>query len=95
MPTSLAVGVKWARWQSDRETGRYTTSNRVTKRMHLRTSVCKRCNTEMQPGKAMEQTWRKGIEYDEELGGTMSPGGSGKLMDVMKCPACGYSVANA
>ena len=61
---------------------------------------CKHCHHErgiwvqMKPGKAIEQTWVCGIPDfpGQTVGVTMSPGGPGKLIDVMKCPECGYSV---
>lgn len=56
---------------------------------------CPKCNTEMQPGKAIQQTWTGGtpdfIGKPETIV-TMSPGGPGKLIDCEKCPSCGFSV---
>lgn len=56
--------------------------------------TCKRCGTELVPGKAIEQTWTPGVPdfpgcYDLV---TMSPGGPGRLIDCLKCPQCGWSV---
>lgn len=46
------------------------------------------------PGIALVQTWRVGVP---DLGGdlirTMSPGGPGRIIPCLKCPACGYSVS--
>ena len=53
---------------------------------------CKRCNGEMKPGKAIEQTYTGIPDF---IGGdvvTMSPGGPGRLIDCMKCVECGWSV---
>lgn len=62
----------------------------------LKWPVCRKCNTPMQPSKAIEQTWREGLP--DFIGGkkletirTMHAGGPGKLVDCMKCPACGWS----
>lgn len=53
---------------------------------------CKKCNIEMKPGVAMQQTYRGIPDF---IGGevmTVSPGGPGKLVTCLKCPECGYSV---
>lgn len=53
---------------------------------------CKRCNGEMKPGKAIEQTYTGIPDF---IGGdvvTMSPGGPGRLIDCLKCVECGWSV---
>lgn len=53
---------------------------------------CKRCNGEMKPGKAIEQTYTGIPDF---IGGdvvTMSPGGPGRLIDCLKCSKCGWSV---
>ena len=52
-------------------------------------NVCKKCGGNMRKGQAIAQTW---IGADD-LGGvcTMSPGGSGELVDCFKCGQCGYS----
>jgi len=59
-------------------------------------STCRRCGTVMQPGKAIEQTYRPGFEdfpgATDLRGITMSPGGSGRLVNAMKCPNCGHTV---
>ena len=56
---------------------------------------CKKCATEMKKGKALAQTWKPGLSDfpGDSVGITLSPGGPGKMIDVLKCPACGYSVA--
>lgn len=53
--------------------------------------TCPKCNTPMQPGKAIEQTW---IPTGERWGDAewMSAGGPGRLIDCLKCPVCGRSV---
>lgn len=54
---------------------------------------CVRCNTMLEPGKAMENTL---VGIPDFIGDpypvTVSPGGPGKLIDCLKCPTCGYSV---
>jgi hypothetical protein len=52
----------------------------------------------MAPGVAIEQTWVAGMpdfigtSEDDMRGQTLSAGGPGKLVPVMKCPYCGHSV---
>lgn len=51
-----------------------------------------RCNGLMQPSKAIDQTYTGSSDF---IGGavvTMSLGGPGRLVDCMKCSACGWSV---
>ncbi len=60
-------------------------------------SKCKRCGAEMKPGKAIEQTWTPGIpdfpgDPRESIGQTMNAGGPGRLIECLKCQACGWSV---
>lgn len=47
--------------------------------------TCRKCGGQMSPGKAIAQT------FDCSDEGTMSPGGPGKLVDCLKCEACGAS----
>lgn len=51
---------------------------------------CPKCDIKLLPGKAIEQTFKAGID-GPGLGATMVPAGSGNLVDVLKCPQCGYS----
>lgn len=54
--------------------------------------TCRKCGGEMQPGKAIAQTF-DGIP--DFIGGevcTVSAGGPGKLIGCMKCKNCGWSV---
>ena len=56
---------------------------------------CPRCKAgKLRPGKAIEQTWVAGIgDFDDKaIGITMSVGGPGKLIDCLKCDACGHSI---
>lgn len=56
--------------------------------------TCERCGGEMAPGQAIEQTYTSGapdFPGDSE-GVTMSAGGSGKIIECMKCKRCGHSV---
>lgn len=55
-----------------------------------RRARCPKCQTALLPGQALEQTYKPGVDYDPK-GGTMMPGGTGKLIEVWKCPKCGYS----
>ena len=58
---------------------------------------CAKCNsnTEMRKGIAIAQTYTGiGDFHDGDAVSTVSPGGSGKLVAVKKCPECGHSVGN-
>jgi hypothetical protein len=50
---------------------------------------CKKCGGEMNPGKAIAQTYTGTKDMGEVC--TMSPGGKGKLIDCQKCSKCGWS----
>ena len=54
---------------------------------------CKHCNTPMQPGVAIEQTYTGTPDFAGGEIVTLSPGGPGKLIDCLKCPQCGWSVS--
>ena len=56
---------------------------------------CRKCHTEMKPGKATGQTYTGGMKdfASDERAVTFSAGGPGVLIECMKCPACGYSVS--
>ena len=47
----------------------------------------------MLPGKALQQTFTSGSPDfpNDSVGITVSPGGPGKLVDVLKCENCGNS----
>jgi len=54
---------------------------------------CRKCGGTMIPGKAIEQTLTGTPDFPGDTRGiTMSPGGSGKLIDCLKCEKCGWSV---
>ena len=58
----------------------------------MTTKSCRKCGTDMAPGKALVQTFTRG---SPDLGGevmTFSAGGPGKLIDCWKCVACGHSI---
>jgi len=58
------------------------------------TPTCRKCGAEMQPGKAVMQTFTGiGDFRDRDEPVTLSRGGPGKLIDCWKCPACGWSVS--
>jgi hypothetical protein len=56
-------------------------------------TTCKKCQTPLEPGQAIQQTWGGIPDF---MGSTevctVSPGGPGKLIDCLKCPACGWSM---
>ncbi|WP_448510089.1 hypothetical protein [Immundisolibacter sp.] len=56
--------------------------------------LCKRCCGIMRPGITMGQTWIAGIPDfpGQDACITMSPGGPGRVVDCMKCEACGWSL---
>lgn len=55
---------------------------------------CRKCNGDMRPSKAIEQTW---IGMPDFIGtshvATLSPGGPGRLVDCLKCSVCGWSIS--
>lgn len=53
---------------------------------------CKRCGGEMRLGKAIAQTYTGTPDFTGCEVVTMSPGGSGAMVECMKCSECGYSV---
>ena len=57
-------------------------------------TTCRKCRTPMAPGKAIEQTYVGGTPDfpGDKHATTFSAGGPGVLIDVMKCPKCGWSV---
>lgn len=55
--------------------------------------TCKKCGGAMAPGKAIAQTWTGLPDFpNDQRCTTISPGGSGKLIDCVKCTKCGWSV---
>ena len=56
---------------------------------------CKKCGGDMKVGKALQQTY---TGSPDDLGGdvvTMSAGGSGVLVECLKCVACGWSISGS
>lgn len=51
---------------------------------------CEKCGGEMRPSRAIEQTWVGAPDLGAYC--TLSPGGSGRLIDCRKCIECGWSV---
>lgn len=55
---------------------------------------CRKCGGEMKPGKAMGQTAvARRPARDAHDVRTFYAGGTGKLIDCLKCSACGWSVS--
>lgn len=56
--------------------------------------ACRKCGAEMQPGKALAQTFVPGSPDfpGDKHASTFSAGGPGEMVDCLKCPACGWSV---
>jgi len=65
----------------------------VEKSAHRNTS-CKKCNIVMRPSKAIAQTFVGGTPdfIDDTHSSTFSAGGTGELIDCLKCPKCGWSM---
>jgi len=57
--------------------------------------LCLKCDIEMIPGKAIQQTVAGGIPDfpGDKFGSTISAGGPGVLVDCWKCPDCGRSIS--
>jgi len=57
---------------------------------------CKKCDVEMVDGVAMKEGWTAGIPdfpgQTDTRGQTFSPSGQSQMVNVQKCPQCGYSV---
>ena len=57
--------------------------------------TCRRCGVALVPGRAIKPTLiaaESEFGRDDDLTGrTLTAGGPGELVDVLKCPACGYS----
>lgn len=55
---------------------------------------CQKCGGEMNPGKALAQTFKAGSKDfpGDRYASTFSAGGPGKLVNCLKCQDCGHSV---
>ncbi len=55
---------------------------------------CIKCDVELVEGKAIEQTYTGGaLDFpSDKYPVTLSAGGSGKLVDCLKCNKCGWSI---
>lgn len=54
---------------------------------------CKKCNSPMEPGIALANTTTTMPDFiNDDACVTYSVGGPGKLIECLKCPACGWSV---
>lgn len=53
---------------------------------------CQRCGGEMKQGKALMQTVSGSPDFADGEVVPLSPGGTGKLIDCLKCSSCGHSV---
>jgi len=56
--------------------------------------ICQKCKITMTPSKALEDIYIGGIDAGNppQRGDTLVKSGEAKLIDVLKCPQCGYSV---
>ena len=54
--------------------------------------ICKKCNIPMKEGIAIENTMTGTPDFPGGEVVTLSPGGPGKVIAVLKCPECGHSV---
>lgn len=59
------------------------------------TQTCRKCGGDMRPGSAIENTYTGSPDFPGGDVVTISPGGPGRLVDCMKCAACGWSVTGA
>jgi hypothetical protein len=55
-------------------------------------ALCPKCSGPMEAGKAIEQTFTGSPDFTGGPVVTMSPGGTGRMIDCMKCKGCGWSV---
>lgn len=58
----------------------------------MSTDTCRKCGAPMAPGIALQSTWTGTGDFGRDDVVTMSPGGSGRLVECSKCSACGWSV---
>lgn len=58
--------------------------------------ICRKCKTEMVLGIATAQTYVGGMpDFEGEThSSTFSAGGTGRVINCMKCPSCGHSVTD-
>lgn len=57
------------------------------------THLCRHCNAPLVPGIATGQTLRGSPDFPgDSRATTLSPGGPGVVIEVLKCPECGWSV---
>ena len=54
--------------------------------------TCRKCDGKMLPGKALRETLAGLSDFPGGEVVTVSPGGSGVLVDCLKCTQCGWSV---
>ena len=55
---------------------------------------CKKCNGAMKLSKAIEQTYTGLPDFpNDQYPVTLSPGGTGRLVDCLKCCECGWSIS--
>ena len=69
--------------------------SRIARENRIDTKTCKKCGAKLAPGVAMEQTYVAG-EPDfpsDKHATTFSAGGPGAIIDVDKCPECGWSMS--
>lgn len=52
---------------------------------------CSKCKIELVKGIAIQETYTGIPDFNDGHVCTLSPGGPGKLIDVLKCPQCGKS----
>lgn len=67
----------------------------MTKQNHIVESdkmVCRRCGGQMNPSKAIAQTYGGMPDFPGGAVVTVSPAGPGKLVDCLKCCGCGHSI---
>ena len=61
--------------------------------VELANKKCKKCSGEMKEGVAIQNTLTGLPDFHgDKHAVTLSPGGPGRLIDCMKCSACGWSV---
>ncbi len=54
--------------------------------------TCRKCGAAMEPGIAIEQTYTGSPDFPGHEVVTLSPGGPGRVIECVKCSACGWSV---
>lgn len=97
---SLETGHRWAGWLAGCENTQKELAEKppvepeevYSPNTIIVDDKCRKCAGQMRDGKAISQTFTGTPDFSNGEVVTLSPGGSGKMVDCMKCEDCGWSV---